>query len=479
MHDLRLKVLRESGKTMSRKARSRPESLLGSAKQSPRSSPGHSRGGSPTRSPAPSQPGSRFASEDEGGSDDDFDESMTASTNSNKSEDFSEAGWEDRLRDQMAELLDRKRSSVKGREVALAAYLHLVRYHYAAAEIGSSQEILDALLKSVKSGSSTEETVLALKAIAVTVFTCQSDNVYERIGGLLQDVCLNAEDEEIKIAAIQTLTIAALVGGGSDNEFEELLEFLLAIVESDGESINAGDNGSVVTAALESWGFVATALDIEHLAADAMNAFIEQLESTNVDVQISASNNIALVFEASRRKKETEEEEYELGEREDEGKGFNLQHDPKDLGRRISQILKHPTKSMSKKDHSKLRSGLISVVTSLEREVGPGYSTALKQKSKSKASGMSRGDYRGTGEFGYRQKITIGKTFKLIDSWTLSVRLVILKAVLQGGFNQHFNENPLAKDLLGSMTYDIMRGGDVAKWGKTVHDIGGEEDEDE
>jgi hypothetical protein len=70
MHDLRKKILLESGKTLSRKARARPESGRSSAIHTPNTSPGHSRAGS--------RPSSRYASEDEEfGSDSEYDDVMT------------------------------------------------------------------------------------------------------------------------------------------------------------------------------------------------------------------------------------------------------------------------------------------------------------------------------------------------------------------------------------------------------------------
>jgi hypothetical protein len=73
MHDLRLKVLRESGKTVSKKARSRPESNRGSVTHSPNASPAHSRLNSPNHS----RPGSRYGSEEESVSDSEYDDNMT------------------------------------------------------------------------------------------------------------------------------------------------------------------------------------------------------------------------------------------------------------------------------------------------------------------------------------------------------------------------------------------------------------------
>ena len=73
MHDLRKKILLESGKTVSRKARSKPESGGSSTLHTPGGSPLPSRASSRANSRA----GSRYASEDEGFSDSEGDDVMT------------------------------------------------------------------------------------------------------------------------------------------------------------------------------------------------------------------------------------------------------------------------------------------------------------------------------------------------------------------------------------------------------------------
>ncbi len=72
--------------------------------------------------------------------------------------------WRADLADRIAEILDRKRSSVQGRERCLAIYIRILTNHYAEEEIrGREAELVTAFLKSIKSESSEKETVLAIK----------------------------------------------------------------------------------------------------------------------------------------------------------------------------------------------------------------------------------------------------------------------------------------------------------------------------
>ena len=78
-------------------------------------------------------------------------------------EDATEA-WKQDLGDRMEEIIDRKRSSVQGRETTLAVYVHILMCHYAFEEIQhKTSELFPALLKSIKAESSEKETCLALR----------------------------------------------------------------------------------------------------------------------------------------------------------------------------------------------------------------------------------------------------------------------------------------------------------------------------
>lgn len=440
MHDLRLKVLRESGKTTSRKARSRPESTRASSRNTPSGSPAHSQ----LNSPAQSRAGSRYASENED-SDDEFDDSMTLSTLSNGSEPVMEesqdSSWQSLLQDRIVELQDRKRSNVRSRELAIASYLNIIKLHYSERLVGSSSaDIIGALVKSVRSGGSATERSLALKAIQATLLTSPSDTVFDDIYHYLETTCEDDEEAEVKAQAILAMAITTLYGGGSEVAAEEYLEFLLGIVESDGEAVGAGDNADVVTAALQSWSFVASQIDdISEQVFQAMEAFVEQLDSTDVDVQTSAGFNIAFIFEAAR------------DHEEETGEPMNLQYDPKKLIARMSEASKPAARQTSRKDRRHLRKHFASIVTSLEHGKGPGYSTSGRPAVNPHTGGSKvEHDRDDLDEFGYREKLRVGDQVVVIDSWSLMARIDVVRNVMGSGFPVHFNDNPTISDLLNS-----------------------------
>ncbi|KAK5663071.1 hypothetical protein OQA88_6487 [Cercophora sp. LCS_1] len=439
MRDLRKKALLESQKTVSRKARSKPESVRSSVNQSPDGSPSNSRAGSRANSRPNSRPGSRYASEDEDASESEYD-FMTASTNSASGDDnVDDPGniWTERLRDRVGELQDRKRNA-QGREATLAAYLHLVRHHFSETQIGRSvSDIIPALLRSVKEGAGEEERLLALKAIMVTLLTCPSERYSGVLVSTLRTLCQDAEEENVKAQAVYALMIAATIGGGSDASGEELLDFLLEIIESDGESVEAGDSGVVVTAALRAWGFVASFLDdMASRSEQVMDAFIEQLDSTDPEVQSSAGTNIAFLSEVAR------EDEEQTGE------NSRMQHNMYRIMTRMGEIVRDSSKSISKKDRKQLRFNFNSIVTSLERGVGPGYSTAGRGYNPHVGGNNKARIQEDFQEFGYQETLRVHNQVMLIDTWLLHVRVEALKMLLGGGLATHYLENPVVKDML-------------------------------
>ncbi|KAK3327422.1 interferon-related developmental regulator-domain-containing protein [Cercophora scortea] len=460
MHDLRKKALLESGKTLSRKARSNPSA-------SPNGSPGSSRPGSQANSRAASRvnsransrAGSRYASEDEGASELGFEDSLPKNLNRaayidsvsddddddddeslDEDEDEDDQGnvWIDRLQHRVAELKDRKRSSVQGREKTLAAYLHIIRYHYAQRQIESQlPDIVPALLRSVKTGSSTEEVSFALLCLAVTILTCPSENFFDNVSSAVMTVCKDSNQERVKVAAIYTLSVAVAFGGGSVDAATEMRDLFLEIVESDGKSVKADDSGAVVTAALKAWAFLATQLEWDDLSAQsdqAMEVFLDQLDSTDSNVQINAGTNLALLFEAAR--------DYE---EETENK-VNLQHYQHRILARLAEISRDNPKSVSKKERRDLRANVASIITSLERGKGPNYSTASWAGINPHTAGENAYSQAGE-EFGYRQKLGLRNQVVVVETWSLSVIAETLRVLLGGGWPEHFEKNPNVKEL--------------------------------
>lgn len=446
MRDLRKKALLESQKTVSRKARSKPESTSSPANLSPDASPANSRAGSRANSRPNSRPGSRYASEDEGASDSEYDV-MTMSTNSASGDDALDDDpgntWAERLQSRVGELQDRKRNAEQ-REATLAAYLHLTRHHFSENQIGRfSSDIIPALLRSVREGASLHERVLALKALMVTLLTTPSENFSGALLSALKSLCQDAEEEKVKAQAIYALMIAVTYGGGGDAAGEELLEFLLEIIESDGESVEASDSGAVVTAALRAWGFVASFLDdMEERGEQVMDALIEQLDSTDPEVQSSAGTNIAFLFEAAR----------------DNDDSSKMQHHTYRVMTRMAEIAKDSSKSISKKGRKQLRFNFASILTSLERGVGPGYSTAGRGYNPH-VGGAKLRLQDNFEEFGYQENLRVHNVVVLIDTWLLHVRVEALKMILGGGLPTHYQENPVVRDMLESAEVNHVASG--------------------
>ncbi|KAK3493847.1 interferon-related developmental regulator-domain-containing protein [Neurospora crassa] len=451
MHDLRKKALLESGKTVSRKARARPEAPRSSGTLSPgNGSPASSRPGSRPGSRAPStagsRAGSRVPSEDEA-SEYDFDDAMTiSSANSITGEDVDEDDtsntWPERLQDRIAELQDRKRSSVQGREATLKAYTHILKHHFAQKYIEKNiSDIHAALLRSIRSGSSDQERLLALQALAVTILNYPSDAIFDHVWSALKVACEDGEEDKIKVEAINAISIAVSLGGGSSSAAEEVLDFLLEIIESDGQSVGAPDNGNVVAAALQAWGFVASYMDDLSVQRDqAMEAFMEQLDSTDSDVQIGAGVNIALLFEAARN------------DEEETGESSDLQYNQHRIMTRMAEIVRDSSKAVSKLNRKQLKTNFQSIITSLERGLGPGYSTAGRSSANPHTGGSrmesGAGGEDGFVEFGYREKLRIHNQILIIDTWSAHARMETLKTVLGGGLATQYIENPAVREVL-------------------------------
>jgi hypothetical protein len=421
-------------KTVSRKARSKPESGLSSTNHSP------------SGSPAGSRPGSRYASEDEYGSDSDNDDIMTMSTNSiSGDDDVAGNSWAERLQDRVTELQDRKRSSVQGREATLGGYNHLLKHHYAQQQLDRSvAELLPVFLRDIKSGSSDEERLRALKAFTLTVLTCSSETIFEQAQPVLKGACHDEEEEENKVEAIHALTIAVTYGGGSATAAEETLDFLFEIIESEGLSVGAADSAAVVTAALHGWAFVASHMDdLAEQSEAAIEAFLEQLDSSDPDVQTGAGVNIALLFETAR------------DHEEETGEPFDMKYNQHRIVTRMTEIAQR-SKGVSKKGRRHVRSNFSSVVTSLERGKGPGYSTAGRSGPNPHTGGSRVDEQADFREFGYREKIRIHNQYLLIDTWSLHARVELLKILLGGGFGIHYLENPVVKDILDSADVEFI-----------------------
>ncbi|PHH74142.1 hypothetical protein CDD82_5088 [Ophiocordyceps australis] len=444
MNHARVKALKGDGKTVSRKAR---KSGRASGALTPQgTSPAASLLTSPVQSASHSRVPSD-ASDEEEDADFEFDDvaSSVHSLGSGAESPQDSAATFD-VQALIDGLQDRKHHNNEVREQFLDVYISVMRIRYSAETHhwldDAAPTLAEMFLKDANRSSTASERLLNLKAYCLTLATVQLD-VFEGAYKTLKQVLLDDDDQDCQVHAIYALCMLVLYGGGGEEAALELMEFLVEAVQTDGETINAHDSVVVVSAALRGWAFVASHVqDYSDYADAAMDAFVDQLDSADVEIQSLAGHCIALIYESSR------EHERETGE------PFQLPYDPQRLAGRLSELAKLSTKSVSRKSRRDLRESLVSVVTSLERGVGPYYSTALyiPEKDMHVPSSLRQDD--GTAEYGYRCKLRLGNHSTRIDSWSLYSRVSMMKMIFRGGLQNHVFVNPVVMECLEDADWD-------------------------
>lgn len=456
MHDLRRQALLESRKTVSRKAASREASRSTSRVVSAQTSRQNSRQSSRTASRYPSD------DEDEGNL---SDETGTWSTSSlddlAENPESDNVDWPEELADCIQDILDRKRSSVQGREESLSAFCRLAKFHYVEEEIrGTVPDLLAAFSRSIKYEGSVRESVLALKALEFLALTAYDDTIYDAVESLLTRTIRDSTSGLVKIAAINCLGTCAYFGGTSEEAKMDQMNMLLDIVASDGQSIEASADYGVVTAALQQWGFLAT--DVEDLEAESeevVEILIEQLSSTDSNVQIAAGENIALLYEKSYTPQEDDDEvdSDDVDEDEEEEdlaanggpkliERYTPYHDKYHLEQILASLATVSGKRISKKDKKSLHANFASILTTVENpRLGPAYNKAINQNTNR--------------QYGSKRQVKVGSEGVMnIDRWWKWLRLASLRRILQGGFMEHyFQGNRAVLDALPVMLRDVRR----------------------
>jgi translation elongation factor EF-1beta len=441
MHDLRKQVLLESKKTTSRRAASKAHTPAGSKP----TSPSQSRGGSA----APSRNVSDDESEASEWGNSSIDELL-----SEGADDTPQDALTADLYQRIEQILDKKRSSVEGRELTLNAFTTDLIRHFSKTEIQSKMsDLLPAILKSVKAGQSEREIALGLKAIALMIITVPSDTIYDAVANPIKSAISDSPHPTVKVSSIHALGIATFYGGASTEETEDIMDFLLEIISSDGASVEEPDNADLVTAALEEWGFLATQLDdMEDATEPAMETFVDQLESSSSRVQIAAGENIALLFEKSYTEAESDDDsadEQEIEEtRRAAGDGtrmikrYTVYRQQHNLIRSLEELTRASSKRVSKKDRKAIHAAFQDVLNTVEKPTrGPRYSTALDEDGR---------------EYGSRLRVSVGHAGgrMLIDRWWKLARLNGLKRLLQGGFLTHYERNEVVFESLPVIVED-------------------------
>ncbi|KAF1836485.1 IFRD domain-containing protein [Decorospora gaudefroyi] len=439
MRDLRRQAL-ESHKTVSRKARSRVASTTASKSNSAAASPATSRAAS--RSRQESDDDEDYFSDGTAWSTTSIDEVLNG-----EEVNIPEDAWKSELHTRIEQITNLKRSSTEGRTESLNAYAHILMARYAKEEVqGHVSELVSSMLRSIRQETTESEAVKALKALAVTVVTLDSESIYDDVADQLKRSIQSSTSIAIKVNAIHTLGVSAFFAGAGDDEILDIMTMFIEIIESDGASVDAQDEGNVVIAALEEWGLLATEIeDLEEETETAMEAFVEQLESADSGVQIASGENIALLYEKSLTPQEEDEDAREEDRDDPEHvrngqrmvKRYTVYRRQDQLLHTLDELANISTRRISKKDRKALHSSFADIRNSVEKPTrGPAYSTALHEET-GKAYGAGR------------MKVKINRNVEVrIDKWWKLQRLNALRRTLQGGFTHHYDQNELVSTAL-------------------------------
>ena len=445
MRDHLRKQALESGKTVSRKARSR--TVTPSASRTPSRAP--------TASSSPRIPST---------SDDDLDDLDPAADPDNPlaspTTDPDPADWPAFTTARIAELCHPKRRAAPAREASLRQLVAALTRHVAAAELRPrAPQLLPALLKSARAGAPPREAALALQAAGLVLVTDPRDGdggdaLFAALATPVRALARDAPHVPTKVAALHLLGTAVFFGGADARDVAAEMRFLRRVVASDGEAVGEPDCADVVVAALEEWAFLATLLDGEGEGKEdgdeaddvddddddddddaAMEACVEQLDSSDARVQIAAGEAIALLCEqrhavaAGASADSDPEPDHRARSR----------HHPR-LTHTLTALSTSSSKRLSKPARKALHLAFADILRTVEQPArGPRYSTALDEHGRERGSRLTIAV--ATGGRGAGARMTI-------DTWWKLHRLKALRRLLREGFVVHCEGNPVVFECL-------------------------------
>jgi hypothetical protein len=325
-----------------------------------------------------------------------------------------------------------------------------LRAQYAADDVEAElAELVPALLKSVKAGSGEREAVFALRALAMTILTT-GEELFEEVHQLLRNRIQDSSSAAAQEAAIHALGIAAYFGGAGIEGTEDTMDYFLDIIETDGEHIGAMDNGPVVAAALQEWGFLATQFkDLEGKTERPLECFENQLESSDLPVLQAAGENIALLYEQSYKRstedddKSTDnsgaEDDFEVGDfqRGHWTKSYDV-YPGNEFGLKslLADLARSSARHLGKEKRKDLHKTFSDVLHTVEHPWrGPRFSTALNEDM--------------TAYMGHRLTVRFGRDGVMtVNRWWKLHRYEAIKRVVGPGFLTHYTLNQVVRGAL-------------------------------
>jgi len=312
-------------------------------------------------------------------------------------------------------------------------YVVQLRQFVAYDEIRDSVlKIVRVLLRTIKTSNNDEKLASALDGLAMTAVTYRArsfaDTAYlwDLVHDALESFCTTTDNEELKARAIRVLAVVFVFDCRSRDDAEQVLDFLVSIIRTDGEAAGVSDSSKVVIAAMQSWSFVADVFaDKGGDAASALESFVDQLESPLFEVQIVAATQVAFLLEAVKNG--------------DKGGGVQnnlyLPYRAKDLLPRLTKLARG-TKALSKKRRHTSESR-----SNIDQQLQPIIGAI---------NGMP-----------LRKQIVWpnpeGGWFVLeINTMSTMMRMQFLDAILEYGLMPHYMENNMVAELLEDVSIEEL-----------------------
>ncbi|KAG6076108.1 hypothetical protein E4U16_002968 [Claviceps sp. LM84 group G4] len=330
------------------------------------------------------------------------------------------------------------------REKNLESYISHIRHKYNAWTHDwlnpVSNELVEMFLRQIDRGTTPRERLLRLQAYYLTISTDDALKTFHYSQSALKKIMVEDDDDRCKVHATRALCMAVTYSGGSQQDKQDVMQYLLNIVQSNGQSVKSHKFAPVMSAAIIGWSFIASHVDdLPDAAIPAVAAFAQQLDTTDMQILCDAAQAIAFIYEFWRDI-QTDDVHFQL---------------PCDLQPVIGH-LKDVARSdrwtiniFSAKKRRRVRDVLVSVVTSLRHGVGPYYSTRLRARNVPPGAEEDQVE-----EIGYRCRCRIGDYTCLIDTWTAFWRVEMMKLVFGCGLPQHFPVNLIVSTCLDDEFWD-------------------------
>ncbi|KAK9484737.1 interferon-related developmental regulator-domain-containing protein [Lipomyces starkeyi] len=422
-------------------------------------------------------------------------------------------------REKLGELVDvisgeRKNTSYSSREDALSRISKIMSMKYAWRIVENRhKDFEDGIIRSLKNGKSGKETILACRVLSLLVVTDPENEVwFTGTVSLLKNLIFSLDEAATKVACLYTLgSVVFFSTASGEVEAGDILDFLLDIIMSDGSSIQAADDEKVVTAAIQTFGFIASTLDDAlEISQSAVPALVDQLESSQVSVRMASGQVIALLYEryaediGNYHLVDDSSEEEDIADAPVESAGSlpspsssseddkiesdeegaertplparpqpkrtlsslpKLYYDDDQLVNLLTQLSTSSSKRLAKSSRRAQRSIFRDILETVKTAIGHtdvevesdtmGYERPSMDSSVLSLSSNVNSNIHLTLRF--EQGLTLS-----IDSWAAYLRLAHVRRILSHGLPAHYSKNRIVRlslDPLGSTTYERARGG--------------------